>query len=61
MINQRHYTHGSEDAKKLKEACEKMRKECPDIPCVVGGKEVNLKLDMELYTTFALSDFHILI
>jgi 1-pyrroline-5-carboxylate dehydrogenase len=35
----RDYVHGSDDAKKLKEACDKMRKECPDIPCVVGGKE----------------------
>jgi len=35
----RDYVHGSEDAKHLKAACDKMRKECPDIPCVVGGKE----------------------
>jgi len=35
----RDYTHGSEDAKQLKAACDKLRKECPDIPCIVGGKE----------------------
>ena len=38
----RDYVPGSEDAIKLKAACEKMRRECPDIPCVVGGKEVRL-------------------
>jgi len=35
----RDYAHGSKDAILLKEACERLRKECPDIPCVVGGKE----------------------
>jgi len=35
----RDYGHGSEDAKQLKAACDRLRKECPDIPCVVGGKE----------------------
>jgi len=34
------YAPGSEDAKLLKAACDKLRKECPDIPCVVGGKEI---------------------
>eukprot|EP01114_Cavostelium_apophysatum_P021306 TRINITY_DN739_c0_g1_i2.p2 TRINITY_DN739_c0_g1~~TRINITY_DN739_c0_g1_i2.p2 ORF type:complete len:104 (-),score=13.80 TRINITY_DN739_c0_g1_i2:81-392(-) len=36
----RHYVPGSDDSKKLKAACEKMRNECPEIPCVVGGKEI---------------------
>lgn len=36
----RDYTPGSQDAKLLKEACDRLRKECPDIPCVVGGKEI---------------------
>eukprot|EP00027_Filamoeba_sp_ATCC50430_P017652 CAMPEP_0168566980 /NCGR_PEP_ID=MMETSP0413-20121227/14733_1 /TAXON_ID=136452 /ORGANISM="Filamoeba nolandi, Strain NC-AS-23-1" /LENGTH=544 /DNA_ID=CAMNT_0008599085 /DNA_START=53 /DNA_END=1687 /DNA_ORIENTATION=+ len=36
----RDYPPGSEDAKKLKEACEKLKAECPDIPCIIGGKEV---------------------
>jgi len=36
----RDYAPGSEDAKQLYAACSKMRKECPDIPCVVGGKEI---------------------
>lgn len=36
----RNYAPGSQDATLLKAACERMRKDCPDIPCVVGGKEV---------------------
>jgi hypothetical protein len=40
-IYQRTYAPGSEDAKKLKAACEKLKKECPEIPCIIGGKEVN--------------------
>jgi 1-pyrroline-5-carboxylate dehydrogenase len=36
----RDYKAGSDDALKLKQACEKLRKECPEIPCVVGGNEV---------------------
>eukprot|EP01116_Phalansterium_solitarium_P015724 TRINITY_DN34_c0_g1_i1.p1 TRINITY_DN34_c0_g1~~TRINITY_DN34_c0_g1_i1.p1 ORF type:complete len:586 (-),score=221.26 TRINITY_DN34_c0_g1_i1:1808-3526(-) len=36
----RHYVPGSQDAALLKAACERLRSECPDIPCVVGGKEV---------------------
>lgn len=35
----RDYAPGSDDAKQLKAACDKLRNECPDIPCVVGGKE----------------------
>lgn len=27
------------DAKLLKAACDKLRGECPEIPCIVGGKE----------------------
>lgn len=37
---QRDYAPGSEDAKQLKAACDKLRNECPEIPCIVGGKEV---------------------
>lgn len=33
------YAPGSPEAVLLKQACEKLRKECPDVPCVVGGKE----------------------
>jgi 1-pyrroline-5-carboxylate dehydrogenase len=36
----RDYAPGSNDAKLLKEACERLRKECPEIPCIVGGKEI---------------------
>jgi len=36
----RDYKPGSEDAAKLKAACAKLRSECPDIPCVINGKEV---------------------
>jgi len=35
----RDYAPGSEDRKLLKAACAKLRSECPDIPCVVGGVE----------------------
>lgn len=34
------YAPGSVERRLLKEACEKLRSECPDIPCVVGGKEI---------------------
>lgn len=37
---QRDYAPGSLDAKLLKEACEKLRSQCPEIPVIVGGKEV---------------------
>jgi 1-pyrroline-5-carboxylate dehydrogenase len=33
------YAPGSAERKLLREACAKLRSECPDIPCVVGGKE----------------------
>lgn len=36
----RDYAPGSQDAILLKKACEKLRSECPEIPCVVGGKEI---------------------
>jgi len=36
----RDYLPGSEDAKHLKAACEKLKSECPEIPCIIGGKEV---------------------
>jgi len=36
----RDYAPGSTDAVLLKKACEKLRSECPDIPCIVGGKEI---------------------
>jgi len=36
----RDYAPGSTDAKLLKEACEKWRKTCLEIPCIIGGKEV---------------------
>eukprot|EP01119_Soliformovum_irregulare_P007016 TRINITY_DN19422_c0_g1_i1.p1 TRINITY_DN19422_c0_g1~~TRINITY_DN19422_c0_g1_i1.p1 ORF type:complete len:546 (+),score=181.28 TRINITY_DN19422_c0_g1_i1:90-1727(+) len=36
----RDYVKGSEDAIKLKEACDQLRAECPEIPCIIGGKEV---------------------
>lgn len=36
----RDYAPGSDDAIKLKAACDKLRAECPDIPCIIGGKEV---------------------
>jgi len=34
------YAPGSEERAKLQAALTKMRNECPDIPCVIGGKEV---------------------
>jgi len=36
----RDYANGSLDAKLLKQACEKLRSERPEIPCFIGGKEV---------------------
>jgi len=36
----RDYKSGSPDALKLKAACDKMKQECPEIPCVIGGKEI---------------------
>eukprot|EP01113_Clastostelium_recurvatum_P046341 TRINITY_DN810_c0_g1_i2.p1 TRINITY_DN810_c0_g1~~TRINITY_DN810_c0_g1_i2.p1 ORF type:complete len:585 (+),score=185.22 TRINITY_DN810_c0_g1_i2:103-1755(+) len=36
----RHYEPGSVDRKLLRQALEKMRKESPEIPCIVGGKEI---------------------
>eukprot|EP01112_Ceratiomyxa_fruticulosa_P017627 TRINITY_DN552_c0_g1_i3.p1 TRINITY_DN552_c0_g1~~TRINITY_DN552_c0_g1_i3.p1 ORF type:complete len:551 (-),score=135.21 TRINITY_DN552_c0_g1_i3:128-1780(-) len=36
----RHFEPGSTDRKNLRAALEQMRKECPDVPCVVGGKEI---------------------
>lgn len=36
----RDYAPGSDDAKQLKAACEKLRSSCPEIPCIVGGKEI---------------------
>jgi len=36
----RDYAPGSPDAIKLKAACDKLRKECPEIPVIVGGKEI---------------------
>eukprot|EP01111_Echinosteliopsis_oligospora_P003226 TRINITY_DN1516_c0_g1_i1.p1 TRINITY_DN1516_c0_g1~~TRINITY_DN1516_c0_g1_i1.p1 ORF type:complete len:546 (-),score=182.64 TRINITY_DN1516_c0_g1_i1:53-1690(-) len=35
----RDYAKGSKEAELLKAACDRLRKECPDIPCVVGGIE----------------------
>ncbi|KAF2073769.1 hypothetical protein CYY_004903, partial [Polysphondylium violaceum] len=34
------YEVGSTHRKLLKEACNKLRNECPDIPCIVNGKEI---------------------
>lgn len=36
----RHYAPGSSEAVSLKAACEKVRSEVVDIPCVVNGKEI---------------------
>ena len=36
----RHYAPGSPEAVSLKAACEKVRSEVVDIPCVVNGKEI---------------------
>jgi len=36
----RDYAPNSEDAKLMKMACEQLRSECPEIPCIIGGKEI---------------------
>ena len=35
-----HYPPGSPERKALREAIHRLKGECPDIPCIVGGKEI---------------------
>ena len=36
----RDYAPNTEDARKLREAIDQMKKECPEVPCIVNGKEL---------------------
>jgi 1-pyrroline-5-carboxylate dehydrogenase len=58
----RSYPPGSDDAKHLKAACERLKRECPDIPCVVGGREIRTgdvkKQVMPSKHTHAVCTFH---